>query len=100
MGIHNNTRYTLEDVTTILENNNVFYRVEDKYTWKEDGLTQYEVTIFVNEVSKKGFHDGFEYGENKNPYKNNGMCDEWWLYEKGYEEGVAEYCRKLESEVE
>ena len=49
MGIHNETKHTLEDVTTILENNDVFYRVEDKYTWKEDGLTQYEVTIFVNE---------------------------------------------------
>ena len=49
---------------------------------------------------KKGFDDGLKYGENKNPYENNGMCDEWWLYERGYEEGVAEYCRDLESEVE
>ena len=52
------------------------------------------------EAKKKGYDDGLEYGENKNPYENNGMCDEWWLYEKGYEEGVADYCRETESEVE
>ena len=52
------------------------------------------------EAKKKGYDDGLKYGENKNPYENNGMCDEWWLYEKGYEEGVADYCRETESEVE
>tara|TARA_R110002020_G_scaffold165883_2_gene353690 strand:- start:2 stop:196 length:195 start_codon:yes stop_codon:yes gene_type:complete len=46
---------------------------------------------------KKGFDDGLECGKTNNPYENNGMCDEWWLYERGYEEGVAEYCRELES---
>ena len=44
---------------------------------------------------KKGFKDGLEYGENNNPYINNGMCDEYWLYEQGYEKGVAEYCKEL-----
>ena len=52
------------------------------------------------EAKKKGYDDGLKYGENKNPYENNGMCDEWWLYEKGYEEGVADYCREIESKVD
>lgn len=45
----NQTKLTLDDVEKVFEDNDIVYRVEDKYTWKEDGLTQYEVTIFVNE---------------------------------------------------
>jgi len=43
------TKLTLDDVEKVFQDNDIVYRVEDKYTWKEDGLTQYEVTIFVNE---------------------------------------------------
>ena len=56
-----------------------------------------------------GYNDGYMYRENKNPYTNQGIRDvkvslkertgEWWWYEKGYEEGVADYCRDLYEEL-
>ena len=46
-------KLTLDDVEKVFQDNDIVYRVEDKYTWKEDGLTQYEVTIFVNEEESK-----------------------------------------------
>lgn len=45
----NETKLTLDDVENIFDKNDIIYRVEDKYTWKEDGLTMYEITVFVNE---------------------------------------------------
>ena len=66
----------------------------------EDIREEYLISADRVKARKQGYSDGLLFGENKNPYKNNGMCDEWWLYEKGYEEGVAEYCRGLESGVE
>ena len=50
------------------------------------------------EAYKKGHKDGLEEGVNENPYKNNGMRDEWWTYEQGYESGVSDYCREIDGE--
>ena len=50
------------------------------------------------EAYKKGHKDGLEEGVNENPYENNGMCDEWWTYEQGYESGVSDYCREIDKE--
>jgi flagellar biosynthesis/type III secretory pathway protein FliH len=50
------------------------------------------------EAYKKGHKDGLEEGVNENPYENNGMCDEWWTYQQGYESGVSDYCREIDKE--
>ena len=47
---------------------------------------------------KLGYLDGYEEGVENNPYDNLRQSDNYLAYRKGYDEGVAEYCREIDKE--
>ena len=48
---------------------------------------------------KLGYLDGYEEGVENNPYDNLRQSDNYLAYRKGYDEGVAEYCREIDGET-
>ena len=44
---------------------------------------------------RKGYKHGYETGNERNNYKNS---NQYWEYRRGYEAGVADYCREAHPE--